>query len=633
MPDGTLRYSILADASQLMSSVDGAISKIGGLGLKVAGLATGAAVFGGLAAAIKGVAVAANFEQAQISFTTLIGNAERAKAALAQLKQFANVTPFEFGEIQQSAIALLNAGIPAESLVKHLTALGNAASVTGGSITEIAQALSKAMNAGQLTAEVMDMFTFRGVNAYKLVADQIGVTTEELRTMMGQGVVRSAALVEALQKVYGATGQFGGLMQEQSRATLGLLSTLKDAVNDIFLAFGTPINDAIKPILAAAINLAGELRPVLAGLGMQVARIVTAMHGFIANASQGGGVVAALGSAIADAFGTLASYGRAVGAVLITAGGGFAAALVTAATPVFQWLAAKVDVFAAHVTDSVATALADALDELPLDIGHGAADSLQDTAHAARLKALDRGKDAENVDFKGAGSQAMGELASAIQLTVNEARAQIGALQGRASAMMPPEIAGPPAFLKDLQMPAEAAGQALVKVAAAADKAAAATQAEASAQASPQRRERWVKGYSQKQESFAASRDPFRNLKAAEAMRAGPSALAVSRQLTPGLDRLYGFTPSGPVAPPPGMRVSNPNAVAVGRRPAMQEQMAAVAQAGQEAVRTTNPNAVAVGRRAQAAAGAAGAAGGPLLKQLLDEMKKLNGTMGNLAAA
>lgn len=64
--------------------------------------------------------------------------------------------------------------------------------------------------------------------------------------------------------------KFAGMMDAQSNTTKGLFSTLKDAVNGVFLALVQPINDVIRLLVAQAIGLVFTLTPLAAEAGKRI---------------------------------------------------------------------------------------------------------------------------------------------------------------------------------------------------------------------------------------------------------------------------------------------------------------------------------------------------------------------------
>ena len=85
---------------------------------------TGGAIVAGVTAfGQKILELGDNAQQAQISFTTMLGDADQAKALLQELSDFAKTTPFELQGIRESAKQLLAMGVSAEEIIPTLKAL------------------------------------------------------------------------------------------------------------------------------------------------------------------------------------------------------------------------------------------------------------------------------------------------------------------------------------------------------------------------------------------------------------------------------------------------------------------------------------------------------------------------------
>lgn len=218
------------------------------------------------AAAFKGVGLAASMEQDLIAFKTLTGSMEQAKTTLAELTQLAESTPFELPDVTAAAKKLLAAKVPTAALADEFRALGNVAAATGADIGGLATVYGQVAGKGKLYAEELQQFVEQGAGALRgALAESLGVTTGMLMDMLSEGKVGFSDLRTAIQGLAGEGGKWGNAMAEQSQTTLGLLSTLKDNVNAIFRAFGTPVNDG--PIKAA-------LQSLVKGSGM-AAKLVT----------------------------------------------------------------------------------------------------------------------------------------------------------------------------------------------------------------------------------------------------------------------------------------------------------------------------------------------------------------------
>jgi len=70
-------------------------------------------------------------QEVERTFTSLIGNADKAKKTLADLADWATNVPFDFEDMENASKKLLAYGVAAEDVVAVLNNLGNAAAMTG----------------------------------------------------------------------------------------------------------------------------------------------------------------------------------------------------------------------------------------------------------------------------------------------------------------------------------------------------------------------------------------------------------------------------------------------------------------------------------------------------------------------
>lgn len=125
-------------------------STFGGLGGVIARIG-GVVAFTQLAKGV--INLGADMEQTRVAFGTFLGDTEKANKLIAELNQFANVTPFNNAEIIKSGRLLLAAGIQAEDMTKVLGQVGDVAAGANVPITELSAIFAKATNKGKLQAE------------------------------------------------------------------------------------------------------------------------------------------------------------------------------------------------------------------------------------------------------------------------------------------------------------------------------------------------------------------------------------------------------------------------------------------------------------------------------------------------
>jgi len=241
-----------------------------GIALKVG---IGAALAGGAAAmgvGVKAVTSAANFEQTKVAFTTLIGDAAKAEQTLAKLRTLGAETPFEFPELADAGRKLIAFGESADTVPETLRRIGDVSAGVQAPIGEIAEIYGKARVQGRLFAEDINQLTGRGIPVIGELAKQFGVNESQVRKLVESGQVGFPQIEKAFVSMTSKGHLFYQSMEAQSKTASGLFSTLKDGFNEVFLAIGTPINDAIRPLVAEAIGLVTTLAPMAADAGKRI---------------------------------------------------------------------------------------------------------------------------------------------------------------------------------------------------------------------------------------------------------------------------------------------------------------------------------------------------------------------------
>ena len=197
--------------SQSGSYVDSLQSKVGGLTSKIGKLAVaGGALLGagGLAAGLgTGVKLAADYEQAQVAMTTMIGSASKAEAVLSDLNDFAASTPFEMPGLTTATKKLLAFGSTPEAVIGELRMLGDIAAGIGQPVDQLAELYGKARVSGRLFAEDINQLTGRGIPIIAALAKQFGVADSEVKSLVQSGAVNFGHVARLYLNGYGSNGE------------------------------------------------------------------------------------------------------------------------------------------------------------------------------------------------------------------------------------------------------------------------------------------------------------------------------------------------------------------------------------------------------------------------------------------
>ena len=219
-----------------------------------------------------GVRLAADYEQATVAFTTMLGSAAAAKQTLADLSNFAATTPFEMPGITEAARKLLAFNTPAAELIPTLRAIGDVSAGIGAPLSDIAEIYGKARVQGRLFGEDINQLLGRGIPIVGELAKQFGVAESEVRKLVENGQVNFGNLQQAFVSLTAEGGRFSGLMAAQSLTVSGLFSTLRDNVNLALRDVSATLIEAfdLRGLMSSAINAVGAFGPVAVGVASQV---------------------------------------------------------------------------------------------------------------------------------------------------------------------------------------------------------------------------------------------------------------------------------------------------------------------------------------------------------------------------
>jgi len=205
------------------------------------------------------LSAAADMQQAEVAFTTLIGNGQQARKFLEDLKDFAEKTPFELPGLVDDARLLMGVGVAARDVIPTLTAWGNAAGALGVSndrFNHAMLAVSQSLAAGKINAQDMNQIVQAGIPIWKLMAEATGKTVPELRKLSEEGKLLSGDILPKVQQQM--MKDYGGAMAAQSKTLAGVWSTLMDT-------FRIGLADSIEPLIPTMSTLIPQAGVALEG--------------------------------------------------------------------------------------------------------------------------------------------------------------------------------------------------------------------------------------------------------------------------------------------------------------------------------------------------------------------------------
>jgi len=198
-------------------------------------------IAGGIAAAAFGVAMtaigvsslkaAADFEQTEIAFTTMLGSAEEAQKMLKELADFAKKTPFTLKGVERSARQLMAVGFLAEDVLPVLKDVGDLAAGLGmgeEGLQRLILNLGQVQAQGKLTGRELRDFAVAGIPLLDELSKELGVTTEAVQEMVSAGEIQTDIVLKVFKNMTSAGGRFEDLMAKQAETVQGKFSNLQD---------------------------------------------------------------------------------------------------------------------------------------------------------------------------------------------------------------------------------------------------------------------------------------------------------------------------------------------------------------------------------------------------------------------
>lgn len=207
--------------------------------------AVGVAITGVGAAALRtGIQYNTLQQTSRAALTSLLGSAQAANAQMDKLDDFARNSPFSKATFITAQQQMLAFGIEAKKVVPYLDAVQNAVAAAGGSnadIEGIVATMSKIQSSAKITAEDLNEFGGRGVNAAELIGSQMGKTGAQIRQDITSGALSAEQALDALAK--GMSTTYAGAADNVKDTFAGALDRVSAAWRDFSAELATPLVD------------------------------------------------------------------------------------------------------------------------------------------------------------------------------------------------------------------------------------------------------------------------------------------------------------------------------------------------------------------------------------------------------
>ncbi len=247
MSDGVLYVEIMPSTKGMGKAVEGDLNKQfkgaektgEGFFSKVGTWAKrGAVAVGGMVAAVGALAVgggisrALNIEDAQAKLKGLGHDTQSIEAIMTNALAAVKGTAFGLDAAATTAASAVASGIkPGQELEKYLRLTADAATIAGVSMEEMGSIINKVQAKGVAQMDDLNRLTERGIPIMQMLADEYGVTAEEMSKMVSKGEVDAERFRKALED------NIAGAALASGDTTRGAITNLRAALSRFGLVF------------------------------------------------------------------------------------------------------------------------------------------------------------------------------------------------------------------------------------------------------------------------------------------------------------------------------------------------------------------------------------------------------------
>lgn len=263
--------------SDVGSSIGSKISSGIGKTLKAGVAGVGVAAGGALAGSItKGLGRLTGIETAQAKLKGLGNDAEDVESIMDNALASVKGTSFGLGEAATTAAGAVAAGIkPGKELEGVLKSVANSASATGSDMDEMGGIFNKVASIGKAQNDVLSQVADRGLPIYQALADQLGVTTDEVFKMASAGEIGFAEFEAAM------TQAAGTVAEELGGTTVGTLQNVGSAMGRFGESLLAPAFSAAPALFGSVITVFDELTDAVKPVSEEMGEKLTpALEGF-----------------------------------------------------------------------------------------------------------------------------------------------------------------------------------------------------------------------------------------------------------------------------------------------------------------------------------------------------------------
>lgn len=243
-----------------------------------------------------------SMEDYTTNFKVLLGDYEKAVKFVQQIQEMAAKTPFGMGDLADAAQTLLTFNISSQKAIDIMSRLGDVAMGNKEKFAALAYVYGQVNNVGKLLTQDLRQMQGQGFNPLNEIATLTGLSMENLTEIMGgaseeskkamlsmagvtnygreiieRGYISADDLYKALVAITSEGGTAFEGMAAASKTFSGLISTLKDDIDEMLGTLTSGAFNFVKEQIPAAIDIIAAIKSLIEGKGdaAQIAELGT----------------------------------------------------------------------------------------------------------------------------------------------------------------------------------------------------------------------------------------------------------------------------------------------------------------------------------------------------------------------
>ncbi|MDE7081650.1 MAG: tape measure protein [Muribaculaceae bacterium] len=222
--------------------------------------------------------VRGQFQLMETNIATILGSAKKGQDMMAQLNEYAKVSPLDFKGSVGAAQQMLGFGIDEKKVIPFMKALGDVSMGNAASFNSLTLAFSQMSAAGKLMGQDLMQMVNAGFQPLEQLSKDTGKSIGQLKDEMSQGKISAEMVQEAFLHATEAGGKYYNMAANATATIDGQMSMLEDATTLMFNDLGEKSQGFIITLIQGATALVENYDKVavaLAGIGLGFAAFRT----------------------------------------------------------------------------------------------------------------------------------------------------------------------------------------------------------------------------------------------------------------------------------------------------------------------------------------------------------------------